>query len=444
MVGHYASDRNRIKSEISTNSMKIIKRTCLLLVLSLLAGMLALLAWLSNPLDKNAWRVPVSLPVIGTVQMRAFALIQLGTSPFSRSMLNHTQWQTKQGLITVENQADLMQLNCQKCHLNLKGLSSKPIAFDTMHLTVKRVGEQLSGELTLTSEAKTVRVLYAAQAHMQGIDLNWTLPSTLLADLLTPLKTHSPTIQKAHVTGTLAATGTLHWPSQHWSAKPTIDQFDVTGLGTENLRTGAANYTCPQPNKNAVNIATSSQVWLDKKGIGRWLPMAVIIAEDAKFRHHKGYDFETISYLLAQENPSKQLGGSTISQQLAKYFFTSGERLWIRKIDELLYAVEMESTLGKERILNLYLNTVDWGPGICGAYDASQYYFGVNPNQLNAVQAAWLAGIVRNPHHAWAEQYLTNQPDYARIMEITRFMPERARNLPLQLSYATPSTAPKN
>ena len=416
--------------------MKIVKRACIALVLSLLTCMFALLGWLCNPADKTAWRVPVSLPIVGTLQMRALTLIQLATSNIGRKLFNHTHWQTKQGLITVENQADAVQLNCTKCHINLKGLSTKAIEFDAMNLTVKRVDEQLSGELTITSEAKSMQVLYTAQVHMQGIDLKWELPSTLLADLLIPLKTHSATIQKAHVTGTLAATGTLHWPSKRWSAKPVIENFDVTGLGTEKLRAGAANYTCPQPNKNAVNVATTSQVWLDKKDIGRWLPMAVIIAEDAKFRHHNGYDLETLSYLLAQEAPNKQLGGSTISQQLAKYFFTSGEHLWIRKIDELLYAVEMESTLGKDRILNLYLNTVDWGPGICGAYDAAQYYFAVNPNQLNAVQAAWLGGIVRNPHYAWSEQYLTNRPDYKRVGEITRFMPASARSLPLKLNYA--------
>ena len=416
--------------------MKIVKRACILLVLSLLMSMLALLGWLCNPADKTAWRVPVRLPVVGTVQLRAFALIQLATSNTGRKLLNHTHWQTKQGLVTLENQADAIQLNCVKCHINLKGLSSKAIEFDAINLSVKRADEQLSGELITTSNSKSMRVLYTAQAHMQSIDINWDLPSTLLADLLTPLKSHSASIQQAHVAGTLAATGTLHWPSKRWSAKPVIENFDVTGLGTEKLRAGAANYTCPQPNKNAVNIATTSQVWLDKKGIGRWLPMAVIIAEDAKFRHHHGYDLETLSYLLAQEAPNKQFGGSSISQQLAKYFFTSGERLWIRKIDELLYAVEMESTLGKERILNLYLNTVDWGPGICGAYDAAQYYFALNPNQLNAVQAAWLGGIIRNPHHAWAAQYLTNQPDYQRIEEITRFMPAKARKMPLKLNYA--------
>jgi hypothetical protein len=416
--------------------MKIVKRACIAVILSLLIGALALLGWLCNPVDKTAWRVSVHLPIVGVVQFRAFTLIQLATSDVGRKLLNHTQWKTKHGLVTLENQADVVQLNCIKCHVNLKGLSSKKVDFDTVNLSVKRVDEALSGELSIKSQAKAMHVLYTAHAHMQGIDINWTLPSTLLTDLLTRLKTHSAVIQKAHVTGTLAATGTLHWPSKRWSAKPVIENFDVTGLGTEKLRTGSANYTCPQPNKNAINIATTSQVWLDKKDIGRWLPMAVIIAEDAKFRHHHGYDLETLSYLLAQEQPHKQLGGSTISQQLAKYFFTGGEHLWIRKIDELLYAVEMESTLGKDRILNLYLNTVDWGPGICGAYDASQYYFAVNPNQLNAVQAAWLGGIVRNPHYAWAEQYLTNQPDYRRIEEITRFMPASARNLPLQLSYA--------
>ncbi|HAF01753.1 MAG TPA: hypothetical protein DCG63_10720, partial [Methylophilaceae bacterium] len=212
-----------------------------------------------------------------------------------------------------------------------------------------------------------------------------------------------------------------------------------TGLGTEKLKTAELKFQCPQPNEKANNVATASQIWLDKKGLGRWLPMAVIIAEDVQFMHHNGYDIDTLSYLLAQEKPNKQLGGSTISQQLAKYFFTGGERLWKRKIEELLYAVEMESTLGKNRILNLYLNTVDWGPGICGAYDAAQFYFAVNPDKLSAVQAAWLAGIIRSPHRAWSNEYLKNSPDFERVKSIVRYMPQSARSTPLTLTFTKPN-----
>jgi hypothetical protein len=287
----------------------------------------------------------------------------------------------------------------------------------------------------MTKQQQSIQVYYTANASMNSIDLNWSLPTTAIAHLLTPLKTHSATIQTARVTGTLTASGTLHWPSRRWSAKPFVQSFDVTGLGTEKMRTSNIQFTCPQPNQTTAQSTEQPHKWLTKKRMGRWLPMAVIIAEDARYHHHQGYDLETLNYLLAQENRSKQLGGSTISQQLAKYMFTGGERQWKRKIEELLYAVEMESTLGKQRILNIYLNTVDWGPGICGAAAASDYYFGLSPQKLSPTQAAWLAGIIRNPHRAWQEQYLENKPDTDRIAAITRFLPPKTKSAPTELGF---------
>lgn len=419
--------------------MKIFKLTIALVILTLLIGFVGLCSWLCNPLDKSAWRVPMHLPIVGIVHVRAFALVQLATSPTGRAILNDTQWRSKHGNVHLKTKAQYVELSCTNCHFYLKKLSAKAIQFDVVTLSVRRIDHQLSGILTTQNAEKSIRVLYAGHANMQGIDLNWSLPNKPIADLLAPLRSHSATIQKAHVTGTLSANGTLHWPSRIWSAKPVIQGFDVTGLGTETLNTSQINFQCPQPGeKDTINIA-SSQVWLDKEDLGRWLPMAVLIAEDAKFMHHAGYDIETLNYLLAQEKPNKQLGGSTISQQLAKYFFTGGEREWKRKVEELLFAVEMESTLGKQRILNLYLNTVDWGPGICGAYEASQFYFAANPRELTPIQAAWLAGIIRNPHRAWLEQYKANKPDQKRIQAITRYMPKRVRRLPIQLNFTQPT-----
>lgn len=77
--------------------------------------------------------------------------------------------------------------------------------------------------------------------------------------------------------------------------------------------------------------------------------------------------------------------------------------------------VEMERTLGKQRILALYLNTVDWGPGICGAVDAARVYFAATSKRLNPVQAAWLGGILRNPHRAYRQEFLTRTPEARRL-----------------------------
>jgi membrane peptidoglycan carboxypeptidase len=102
----------------------------------------------------------------------------------------------------------------------------------------------------------------------------------------------------------------------------------------------------------------------------------------------------------------------------------------VRKLRELLYAIEMERTLGKARILELYLNTVDWGPGLCGARGAARAYFGKPPARLTALEAAWLAGVLRNPHAAWDQQFQARQPDRERAIQVLMQMrdwPKRER-----------------
>jgi hypothetical protein len=414
--------------------MKRFKLVISLILLLLISSSVGLYAWLCNPLDHSAWRINVRLPYVKTLHVRAYALLELVASPIGRKLINHAQWQNHSGQFSVSSNAGVITLSCLNCQLKLNGLAKQPVKFDEVTLTMRRIKHQLSGVLTTRNINKSTRLLYSGTADMQSVDLQWSLPTEPIADLLMPLKPQSETIQKAHVTGTISATGTLHLPNKLWSAKPIIQGFDVTGLGTQKLNASDIHFQCPNPSQSATNSAP--HIWLSKVEMGRWLPMATLIAEDAKFKHHNGYDMETLSYLLAQEKPNKALGGSTITQQLAKYLFTGGEHLWKRKIEELLYAVEMESTLGKDRILNLYLNTVDWGPGICGANEAAQAFFAKTPQELSPIQAAWLAGNIRNPHRAWQEQYKTNKPDIARILAITRFMPNRVQQLPIELNFA--------
>ena len=102
----------------------------------------------------------------------------------------------------------------------------------------------------------------------------------------------------------------------------------------------------------------------------------------------------------------------------------------MRKLRELLYAIAMEHTLGKARILELYLNTVDWGPGLCGARPAARAYFGKPPARLTALEAAWLAGVLRNPHAAWEQQFAARRPDHTRATQVLMQMrdwPRRQR-----------------
>jgi monofunctional glycosyltransferase len=139
--------------------------------------------------------------------------------------------------------------------------------------------------------------------------------------------------------------------------------------------------------------------WIPYSRISEHLKRAVVAAEDAKFLDHEGFDWEAIQK-AAQKNEQRGkvvAGASTITQQLAKNLFLSGERSWLRKGEEAAITWMMERTLSKRRILELYLNVAEWGDGVFGAEAAARHHFGVPAASLGAEQAAWLAAILPSP-----------------------------------------------
>ena len=146
--------------------------------------------------------------------------------------------------------------------------------------------------------------------------------------------------------------------------------------------------------------ATIRYQWVPYERISASLKRAVVAAEDAKFLDHEGFDWEAIQKAMVKNEKQGHVvaGASTISQQLAKNLFLSGERSWLRKGQEAIITWMLENELSKRRILELYLNVAEWGePGIFGAEAAARYHFGVNAASLDANQAAWLAVILPSP-----------------------------------------------
>ena len=139
--------------------------------------------------------------------------------------------------------------------------------------------------------------------------------------------------------------------------------------------------------------------WSPYERISAQLKRAVVAAEDAKFVDHEGFDWEAISKAIERNERKGRVvaGASTISQQLAKNLFLSGERSWLRKGQEAAITWMLETTLSKRRILELYLNYAEWGEGVFGAEAAARYHFGVNAAALSARQAAFLAAILPSP-----------------------------------------------
>lgn len=167
--------------------------------------------------------------------------------------------------------------------------------------------------------------------------------------------------------------------------------------------------------------------WVSYEQISTHLKRAVIAAEDQKFLDHDGFDIEEIekAYELNQKRGRVRRGASTISQQLAKNLFLSPQRSYLRKTQEALITGMIELLLSKRRILEIYLNVIEWGNGIYGAEAAARHYFGASAASLDAAQAARLAAMIPNPrlydrrgvtpYLERRTEILLSQMDYIRV-----------------------------
>ena len=139
--------------------------------------------------------------------------------------------------------------------------------------------------------------------------------------------------------------------------------------------------------------------WVPYNRISVRLKRAIIASEDANFSEHEGVDWEAL-HKAYEKNAHKGkivAGGSTITQQLAKNLFLSGERSYLRKAQEFVITYMLEFLMDKERIFEIYLNVVEWGNGVFGAEAAAQHYYGVSAANLGPAQAAQLAVMLPNP-----------------------------------------------
>lgn len=141
--------------------------------------------------------------------------------------------------------------------------------------------------------------------------------------------------------------------------------------------------------------------WVDYKKISTHLKRAVIASEDAKFNEHAGFDWDGIQKAYEKNIKKGKIvaGGSTISQQLAKNLFLSTKRTPWRKLEEVVITMMLEKMMSKQRILEIYLNVIEWGNGVFGAEAAARHYYGVSARGLSSYQAARMAAMIPNPRY---------------------------------------------
>ncbi len=374
----------------------------------------------------------VELPVGGQrVPVSVAGLLKVATLPGAARVLDGRRVRTRIGELAFERSVEGLVVRCAPCTLPAPQPASPPLlVLDRAEVALQRQGNEQHGVLRTGGAALDFRAVLEAE----HIRVRWKMPPTSMAEVVHAMSSSVPEARFVRIEGTVAAQGTLLLPAATGSMGFDLRDLDVGGLGTEALQVGWFRQPCADSNgepRIRVN-GDGERGWLPLDRMGPYLAAAVLAAEDQRFAEHDGIDRTEIAAALSQLDGAPRRGASTLTQQLARTLYTGGERSAARKLRELLYATEMERTLGKARILELYLNTVDWGPGLCGARAAARTYFRKTPAQLTPIEAAWLAGILRHPHAAYAQQFVPRAPQRERAAAIVMQMrgfprPERQR-----------------
>ena len=177
---------------------------------------------------------------------------------------------------------------------------------------------------------------------------------------------------------------------------------DVTVLKQKNPRTTALMDLRDQEYKKKGVRAPRQQIWMAYGAISEHLKKAILISEDAAFFSHKGIDLNELKAALKKdwETMSFSRGASTITMQLAKNLYLNPSKNPLRKLKEIVIARQLEENLSKRRILEIYLNVVEWGRNIYGAEAAARFYFGKSAAALDPLESATLAALLPSPRNA--------------------------------------------
>lgn len=328
---------------------------------------------------------PVSVP----------ALLRVATHPLGQTWLDGRSTATPLGRWQWQRlPQDRLLGECAPCVVQLDAFGAAPLQLPRAELLLQRQGqERFSGTLKLGEGEHLVSLPWKARLTASGLAIDALLPDTPLAEAYAVFGVDAiPELAHARIDGRVNASLSLRLPERRLDVRPRLSGFAVDGLGTEALLNAEPAVACAATPSMA---STPDAAGLRVLG---WLPRAVVAAEDQRFAEHAGYD---LTQMLAtwsanqQAGAARAQGASTLTQQLAKLVYTGDERSAARKLRELLYAVEMERTLGKGRILQLYLQIAPWGEGVCGAEAASRHYLRKTAAKLTPLEAAWLASLLR-------------------------------------------------
>ncbi len=389
-------------------------------VIAVLVGV-ALFALRAGPGD---WAQRLSLGPLG-MEVSVPALARVATHPLGMHFLAGRSVVTRFGRVRIDAGADAgtLVVRCAPCRVDNPSLAARPIEIASIEFTIAK-GEpnQLLGELHIG----TVAGRWQARIGGRDATVEVDVADAALGDLVAVFADAVPEAKQARIEGRGGLAIRVALPSGRYAVRPRLEALMVTGLGTEALVAATPAPACGR----APRAQRSSSPY------GTWLPNAVIAAEDQRFLEHPGYDVAEMAAAWSTEGSQAdhRRGASTISQQLAKLLYTGDERSLARKVRELLYAVELDRTLGKARVLQLYIAVAPWGDGQCGGEAAALHYFGKHAAALEPAEAVWLAGLLRNPELGLARGARGDTADNARLALIAESLRPLSRRARAELS----------
>jgi hypothetical protein len=350
-----------------------------------------------------------------TVQLGPFkrelsmpAVLRIASHPFVLRLIEGRSFRTPFGTVHWQAVAapNTWRAVCAPCTLPIGGLGREPLRLARVEFTVVPDMEMnLQGHFALgevnEQGKEPLQGRWSSRIEPQQLVLQFRIADEPAVRAFALFKHDIPEFDRARIEGRVSVKAQRRWPSHEWEFKPRLDGLLVSGLGTEALLN--AQPACGPTDGEA--------------DFGPWLPRAVIAAEDQRYYEHPGYDLQEIvaAWFGNQRSPEATAGGSTLSQQLAKLLYTGDSRHHGRKLRELLYAVELDRTLGKPRLLNLYLAMAPWGDGQCGAHAASRHFFRKEAARLTPMEAVWLATLLHNPDRELALMGRHGDANRARI-----------------------------
>lgn len=364
----------------------------------------------------NIWSHEIAVSVPGILRLASDPT----WGPWLGKALSKIEKSNRFGVFTLQwdKNSQSLLLQCRDCLAHIDSINSEPLNIKQIQWQIHQDSpETFSGQVLFGAPPYQLIIPWTGTLSKQNFIIQINAEKLAIESIFHILAPQLPELKHARITGTIDFQAQAMLPTLAYTfAQPVIENFTVSGLGTETLRNNQS--ACGNPSQLPMNS---------------WLVRAAMAAEDQRFEQHPGYDLLELmnAYSDNQNHGGIVRGGSTITQQTAKMLFTKSERTLTRKLAELLYAVEMEQTLGKARIMQLYLDNAPWGlyPNgqiLCGAQAASQFYFNVPANKLKPEQAIWLAAMLHSPvpeQRAWQKNGKINMSRALWIAQYVRNVP---------------------